>query len=108
MSFEKELAKKDVEIADDGSQPRGQRTQGHFKRVIAAVRAAEAKASDEMAGANERCRAAQDRVIELQEENHRLREEVRKYEFATMLAQIDVSTETKKQLLGVDTVAAAG
>ena len=106
MSFERELARKDVEISDDGSQPRGQRTQGHFKRVIAAVRAAEAKATDEMNGANERCRAAQDMVIDLQSENHALREEVRKYEFAAMLAAVDVSTEVKQQLLGVETSAA--
>lgn len=78
MSIEKEFEKRGIQLADDNSLPKGQRQQRMFKRVITAVRAAEAESNDQLRDANERCREAQSQVIQLQDENQRLKQELMK------------------------------
>ena len=65
MSVDKHFEKRGVQLTDDNSLPSGQRTQKNVKRLIAAVRAAEAQFNDELHDANERCRRSQERVVEL-------------------------------------------
>lgn len=99
MSIEQHLNDRDIEITEDGTQPIGQRTQRHFKRVIAAVRAAEADYMDQLNESNERCREAQSHVIELQEKVRLLENELRRYKLTQKLSEIPALSTTDRSRL---------
>lgn len=66
MSFDKYLEKKGLTLGDDNSLPKDQRQVRNFKRVIAAVRAAESEANDEIREARSGEAHALRQVAELQ------------------------------------------
>jgi len=102
MSIDKHFEKRGVELSDDNSLPPGQRSQRNVKRVIAAVRAAEAEFNDELRDANERCRTAQQQVIELQDHVRTLESELKRYKVSERLQTIDtLTTADKTKLLDV-------
>lgn len=102
MSIDKHLEARGIELADDNSLPPGQRTQKVVKRVIAAVRAAESEFNDELRDANERCRKAQEQVIQLQDHLRACNEELRKYRVKETMQTIESLTVTdQRKLLAV-------
>jgi phytoene/squalene synthetase len=90
MSIDKHLEARGVQLADDNTLPKEQRTQKVMKRVIAAVRAAESEFNDELRDANERCRIAQAEVIELQRRLQHVETELRKSRVKETVSQLDV------------------
>jgi len=99
MSIDKQFEKRGIELTESNALPLGQRTQKNVKRVIAAVRAAEAEFNDELRDANERCRRAQEEVIRLTQRAHSLEEAVRRHRIAEQLGEIESLTTTDRQRL---------
>lgn len=100
MSIEKEFEKRGIELTEDSTLPVGKRTQKMFKRCMAAMRAAEAGANDEIQAANERCRSSQDKVIALQSHIRKLEQELLKFKLEERLTGIEaLGTHDKTQLL---------
>jgi hypothetical protein len=100
MSIDKHFRTSGVELTEDNSLPAGQRTQKNVKRVIAAVRAAEAEFNDEIRVANERCRNAQDQVIALQDRLRTVENELLKCKLQERMADIEaLSVSDRKRLL---------
>ena len=89
MSVEKELEKRGVQLTEDSTLPKGQRNLKNFKRVIAAIRAAEAESYDQIQDANERCRQAQDKVIFLQERIRLLENDLKRYRIKERLNEVE-------------------
>lgn len=92
MSVMKHFVEKGIELSEDNSLPAGQRSQKNFKRVIAAVRAAESEMNDELRQANDRCRKAQENVIELQQRCHQLEAELKRFRVNESLQALEVLT----------------
>jgi len=102
MSIDKHLEARGVQLAEDNSLPAGQRTQKVVKRLIAAVRAAEGEFNDELKDANERCRKAQAKVIELQEALRAANEELRKYRVQKVMEPMEhLTVNDRRKLLEV-------
>lgn len=102
MSIDKHLEARGVQLSEDNSLPTGQRTQKVVKRLIAAVRAAEGEFNDELKDANERCRTAQARVIELQEALRCANEELRKHRVQRVMEPMDhLTVNDRRKLLEV-------
>lgn len=104
MSFEKHLERKGVRIQEDNSLPPGERTQRNVKRVIAAIRAAEAEFNTDLRDAERRCREAQDRVVMLTAELQRVKAELLKHQMRDRLCEDDyekLTTAEKRRLLEV-------
>jgi phytoene/squalene synthetase len=102
VSIDKHLEARGVQLSDDNTLPKEQRTQKVMKRVIAAVRAAESEFNDELRDANERCRTAQARVIELQEALRAANEELRKYRVKeTIVSMESLTIADQRKLLSV-------
>lgn len=99
MGIDKHLKQSGVQLADDNSLPKGERTQRSVKRLIAAVRAAEGEFNDALHSANERCREAQAQVILLQERNRVLEGELRKYKVRDELHAMDKLTAAEQKRL---------
>jgi len=100
MSIDKHFEKRGVEVSEDNSLPPGQRTQRNVKRLIAAVRAAEAEFNDELRDANDRCREAQDKVIALQEYVSTIEAELKRCKMAAQLEALDtISVADRTKLL---------
>jgi len=100
MSFEKELVKRQIQLTEDSTLPKGQRTVKNFKRCIAAIRAAEAASQDAQNEANEMCRAAQDKVILLQERVRILENELKHFKVKERLEAIEsLTTNDRIRLL---------
>lgn len=99
MSIDREFERRGIELTEDNSLPVGQRTQKNVKRVIAAVRAAEAGFNDEMRAINEKLRNSQDQTIALQHENQRLRQELEKRLLKERLESIDTLSTAERKLL---------
>lgn len=97
MSFEKKLEEAGVQLTESNTLPAGQRQQRVFKRVIAAVRAAEAETNDHIRITNERCSLAQERSLELERENQRLRQELMKLKLRETLEGDDYDKLTVAQ-----------
>ena len=92
MSIDKHFEKRGVELTEDNSLPTGQRTQRNVKRIIAAVRAAEAEFNDEVRSVNERCRNAQDHVIALQDRLRLVENDLRRCKLQERLSGIEALT----------------
>lgn len=104
MSFDKHLEREGVQLADNNHLPPGQRQQKVFRRVIAAVRAAEAESNDQLQDANERCRIAQDKVSVLMEEVQKLKAELLRLQIQSRLDEDSyqkLTTADKTRLLEV-------
>ena len=99
MSIEKHLGMRGIELAEDNSIPKDQRTQKVFKRIISAVRAAEAEANDEIRESNQSLRVAQSQVIELQARVNLLESELRRYKVSERLQDIEKLTVADRQKL---------
>jgi capsule polysaccharide export protein KpsE/RkpR len=99
MSIDKHLEARGVHLGDDNTLPLGFRTQKTVRRVSAAIRAAEGEFNDELKDANDRCRAAQAKVIELQEVLRQANEELRKYRVKDTMESIDSLTNADRRKL---------
>lgn len=102
MSIDKHFERKGVVLTEDNSLPAGQRTQKNVKRVIAAVRAAEAEFNDELRESNSRCREWMERANEYIERCHQLEGEMLKYRMRERLSEPSyekLTTEDKQRLL---------
>ena len=99
MGFMKELDKSGVKLTHDSTLPPGERTIKNFKRVIAAVRAAEADAQDQIHAANESCREAQDKVILLQERLRVVENELKQFKIKERLEELQSVTANDRMRL---------
>ena len=99
MSIDGHFKERGIELTEDSTLPQGQRTVKNFKRVIAAVRAAEAQSNDEIREANERCRRSQEQVILLQERLRVVENELKKYKLDERLSSIDALSVAERQRL---------
>ena len=99
MSIDKQFEERGVKLQEDNSLPPGQRTQKNVKRVIAAVRAAEAEFNDELRDANGRCREAQEHVITLQNRCHHLEAQLRRFKVDERLGECESLTTADRQKL---------
>lgn len=99
MMLEKALDKAGLSLEGD-KLPKGSRTQKDFQRLIAAVRAAESGVLDRLSESerelNEQLRAN----LELQERNHKLETELKKYKVNERLQAIEsLTTSDRTKLL---------
>jgi len=92
MSIDRQFEKHGVELKEDNSLPQGQRTQKNVKRVIAAVRAAESEFNDELRTANQRCRDAQELVIDLQHKLYVAETELKRFRLNEKLESVPALT----------------
>ena len=99
MSIDKHIKENGIELTEDNTFPLKQRTQKMVKRLIAAVRAAEAEFNDELRDANDRCRQSQDEVIKLQRKCWALENELKKFKIKEKLLEYDNLTTADKTRL---------
>lgn len=100
MSIEKHFERQGIKLTEDNTLPPGERTCRMFKRVIAAVRAAEAESNDELRSEARLRATAQEQVIALQHEVQQLRAELAQARLAKRLESIEsLSTAERKLLL---------
>ncbi len=99
VSIDKHFEARGVRLSDDNSLPPKERTQRSVKRLIAAVRAAEAEFNDELRDSNELCRTAQAQVIELQAALQKCEAELRRYRVSERLENLENLTVSDRQQL---------
>lgn len=107
MSIDKHFEKKGIALTEDNSLPSGQRTQKNVKRVIAAVRAAEAEFNEALHQANERCREAQEQRAILMEKLARCEAENMRLKLDRTLQEPEfepLTTSSRERLLGLAAV----
>ena len=88
-----------VELSDNNTLPKNKRTQAEVRKVINAMRSCEGAFNAALHAADEKCREAQSKVIELQGKNQRLLVELQKYRLKTELEKTESLTTTDRQRL---------
>lgn len=104
MSIDKHFVERGIEIREDNSLPEGQRTQKNVKRIISAVRAAEAEFNDALHTAEARCSAANEEVRKLMIRLQQAEGQLLKFKMESKLQESSferLTTADKKNLLEV-------
>ncbi len=95
-----DAALKEVGIKLNGDTlPKGERTVKAFRRLIAAMRSAEAVVIDDLSAAQNETNVALKLQVELQERCHHLERLVAKYELTERLGAIDALSTADRNLL---------
>lgn len=100
MIIEKAAATAGIEM-DGDVLARGNRTQKHFKRLIHAVRAAEAAQQEESRSLNEDVRRTLRENLQLRDQNEKLRAELYSLRLKQKVDELHLTPEASTNLLAV-------
>tara|TARA_Y100000310_G_C20615798_1_gene780541 strand:+ start:1272 stop:1592 length:321 start_codon:yes stop_codon:yes gene_type:complete len=99
LTIDDRLEAQEITLVDGNTLPKENRNQRTFKRVIAAVRAAESESNARFRDSERRCQESQEKVIMLMGRNRQLEDELKKHNLQKAMDQAEVPAEKQTRLL---------